>query len=695
MSTQETELAAKHGSHDDSEYAAFLARVNTRFQTNVANGLRPVFQTDAADLWTAYLKSFTDPAERQHHNCSACRHFINHFGGLVTIEADGTRDSAIWNADDAPPIYKPAVAVMRQVAMRAKIVGPFLSSDSVLGTPVTGAWQHLSVTPPPVMRYKGTALTAGQAMAAKREDFKTVWRALDEFPLAVLEQALTLLRSEALYRSEKVLGAAEWLHGVLGERERAPGHLKAPIVWRAVAIAPDGFCHPRSSMIGTLLEDILSGMEFADVARRFADKMRPSNYQRAQAAPSAGAIIAAEKLVEKMGLAPALPRRYARLAELPTLWKPVEEKVQHVEGATVFGHIRPKQAEAETPVALRMPATTMTWEKFQRTVLPTATAIEALVPAESDRFMALVTALNADAPPILRWDREEARNPVSWYYASGIDAEIKKRVVNAGGRYADVDIRASLIWNNRNDLDLHVITPAGDHVYFADKRANCGGWLDVDMNVRGETTAPIENTRWERGHARNGMYRVYVENYRFHEHSHQATPFRVELEVNGDVFHFDGCTPAGCNHGLSRVEVATINYLQGARIVTDLRKATEGPSAWSVQPDAFVPVTGVVLSPNLWGEKPMTDAGKHVFFTLAGCKDVGKGVGRGFFTETLRGELHAVRSTLEAYNASATIAGAEEADACGLGVSSDAPMDLVLRVKSAIGTNLYKLDRWD
>jgi hypothetical protein len=53
----------------------------------------------------------------------------------------------------------------------------------------------------------------------------------------------------------------------------------------------------------------------------------------------------------------------------------------------------------------------MTWEKFARTMLPEALSIEAQVPAGPERFMALVTAANADAPPILQWDAEERRNP--------------------------------------------------------------------------------------------------------------------------------------------------------------------------------------------------------------------------------------------------------------------------------------------
>ena len=87
--------------------------------------------------------------------------------------------------------------------------------------------------------------------------------AMGEFTREHLETALTLLKTDSLYRSEKVLGQTEWLHGLHVARAAAHGSAaNANVVWRAVATAPAGFCHPRSSMIGTLLEDIAAGKDF-------------------------------------------------------------------------------------------------------------------------------------------------------------------------------------------------------------------------------------------------------------------------------------------------------------------------------------------------------------------------------------------------------------------------------------------------
>ena len=413
------------GPYGDAAYGAFLDHVRTGFLAHLERATSPLFTTDAADLWGAYLDAFGPaPADgeaaaplRVLHTCQTCRRFVERYGGLVTLDADGVATSALWHEADAPEGYKPAIAAMARRVRRAQVTGVFLASESPWGRPETGAWHHLAVTPPASTVHVSPVLSALQGSAAKAEDFKTLLRALDAFTQPHVELALTLLKTEALYRSEKVLGQAEWLFALQVACAAAHGSAQANVVWRAVATAPPGFCHPRSSMIGTLLEDIAAGMEFGEVSRRFAAKMHPLSYQRPQAAPSAGQIAAAEKLVETLRAAGALERRFARLDELQAVWRPAPPKGESPAGSAggVFGHLKPKGPPAPS---MTIPAQTMTWDKFQRTVLPTAERMEFCAPSVGT-YTALVTAVNADAPPILQWDREDARNPVSWYVWHG------------------------------------------------------------------------------------------------------------------------------------------------------------------------------------------------------------------------------------------------------------------------------------
>lgn len=143
-----------------------------------------------------------------------------------------------------------------------------------------------------------------------------------------------------------------------------------------------------------------------------------------------------------------------------------------------------------------------------------------------------------------------------------IDAEIRDRVKKAGGQYDGVDVRASLLWNNGNDLDLHVQTPAGEHIYYGAKQASCGGWLDVDMNAGGaHTTKPVENVRWAKGSARPGRYKVWVRNFTFHEREHTPTAWKVELEVGGKITHHEGViSPNGQTGDASDMIVAEFDY---------------------------------------------------------------------------------------------------------------------------------------
>ncbi len=122
---------------------------------------------------------------------------------------------------------------------------------------------------------------------------------------------------------------------------------------------------------------------------------------------------------------------------------------------------------------------------------------------------------------------------------SDIDAEIAARLRREGGKTGDV--RVSLVWNNRNDCDLHVVAPSGEEVYYGHKKSICGGELDVDMNVRGESTKPVENIYWPPGGAPVGKYKVIVQNYAYHDPDVKGEyEFRVEVVCGKKATHYEG-----------------------------------------------------------------------------------------------------------------------------------------------------------
>lgn len=405
---------ARPRSAHDHDYDVLLKSVTQAFAW-VANSGFPLFCTDAADLNDVYLGHLL--AERQIHDCSACRRFIEHFGGLVYISADGQQTPAMWRPDTVPEFYQPAFRALQHRVAKAKVTGVFLTKESTWGLPVTGEYRHMAVQPPAHLVYRERALTVGQKMAAVRENVLTVETALGEFKPAALDQALRLFEGDHLARSEKFVAPLRWLRKL---HDRPFGRQGDNILWLSVATAPEGYCHPKASVLGPLLDDIKAGVDFDVIKRRHAEKLNPLQYQRPQAAPKAGNIAAAEALVEKLGLAPSLERRFARVDELRTIWQPVATIERAAARGGVFGHLKAKGEPAVPPVDV--PSVTMTWAKFADKVLSKAKRLQINVPSHG-AFIGMLTAVHPEAPPILKWDTETDRYPVSWYcYNGGSDA---------------------------------------------------------------------------------------------------------------------------------------------------------------------------------------------------------------------------------------------------------------------------------
>src|ERR1700723_439373 len=225
----------------DEDYAALLRGVQETFDVHTADGSR-LFTTDASGLFDAFLDAL--PADRQIHTCNSCRRFVKEFGGLVCIAEDGGTIPVMW--DICPDFYRLAVLTISKIMRRARVTGPYLSKDAAWGIPETGSWHHLSVRSGAAASFRDRLLTPKQAMAAKREDFKTVASALADFTAPILTEALRLLETESLQRSEKFIAPVEWLLALHAKRAVLKGHARDNVLWRAIASGPDGFCHPRA-----------------------------------------------------------------------------------------------------------------------------------------------------------------------------------------------------------------------------------------------------------------------------------------------------------------------------------------------------------------------------------------------------------------------------------------------------------------
>ncbi len=103
------------------------------------------------------------------------------------------------------------------------------------------------------------------------------------------------------------------------------------------------------------------------------------------------------------------------------------------------------------------------------------------------------------------------------------------------------DVQATLTWNTIDDLDLHILDPNGEEIFFEHSRSASGGKLDVDSNAgctSNITQSPVENIFWPAHGAPNGKYVVSVVYYKYCLRD-TSIPFHLRVLVDGKVYEFD------------------------------------------------------------------------------------------------------------------------------------------------------------
>jgi hypothetical protein len=101
------------------------------------------------------------------------------------------------------------------------------------------------------------------------------------------------------------------------------------------------------------------------------------------------------------------------------------------------------------------------------------------------------------------------------------------------------DVKVTLSFDRLHDLDLHVLEPTGDQIFYQRPGSTLGGRLDLDSGAHCEPSAAnTENVFWPPGGAPAGRYSVSVHNYQ--QCSPGAIAFDVTIEYGGRLETYEG-----------------------------------------------------------------------------------------------------------------------------------------------------------
>lgn len=652
----------------------------------------PLFRVemDKDKLWRTYLDSFppgTNPIlkTRTEHDCSCCKHFVRTVGDVVTIMDDEI--VSLWDVKMPPGVsgksgYQPSMDAMAKLVKASPIVDVFLHYEKTAGTDKSFqqltaddkqlqarlnsdvvTWTHFFVNIDKRFVLKNDAIPT--RLGELRSTRDVFIRSLTEITDESIDTVLDLIGQNSLYRGEEHKGLLTEFRRMKKEYLGLSDTAKILFSWSGTGAV----ARIRSTVIGTLLQDLSEGKEIDQAVASYESKVAPMNYKRPTTLITKAMIEKAKTALESLGLTSALERRYATLRDISI------NNVIFANRSTkkvIAGSVLDDLTPTAKPKAKFDKVEEVGIDQFLTEIVPRAESIEVMFEGKhKGNLVSLIAPVDATALPLFKWP-----NKFSWSYNGDVADSIKERVKKAGGN-VNADLCCRLAWYNFDDLDLHLQAPDG-HIYFRDKRIG-GGCLDVDMNAgSGKTREAVENIFYQnRETMREGIYALYVNQFSRRETIDLG--FEVEIDYLGEVrnFAYDKAVTGD-------VIVAKFKYSHknGFEIIESLPTSQTVKTFWNLPTQSFHPVSALMLSPNHWGGDGIGN--KHYFFMLDGCKNDGSA--RGFYNEFLRPELDQHRKVLEVVGSKMKAEGPEQLS--GLGFSSTQKNTLICRVKGSFNRTI-------
>lgn len=363
---------------------------------------------------------------RQYYTCNACFVFINRFGSLVTVDDKGHLHSVCW---DVPltevGMFAPAFNEMKKAVESGNIKNVFSYDEKnkfmkksgiqelTLGIPVTGDWDHFYGTLDLANIYAPTYRVSEEEF---REKLNIARENLNKFHScrSGIKKALAYAESGELFNADKVMIQGRLLLNLTEKYVTTINrNARINLMWEN----SDFLYHLGGSSIGTLFEDFWDGnLSDDECIARYNSKVDPLKYKRSQAAPSEALIKQAEKLISDLGAENSLKRRFALVSDLPRLlWTPKADEDDGKEYRSgIFSKVKSKENAKDDYELVHNDGGKITLVKFMKSVAPDAKRITVMTPVRGS-YAAYTTAVDMEAPCIIKWDSKEVRNAISQY----------------------------------------------------------------------------------------------------------------------------------------------------------------------------------------------------------------------------------------------------------------------------------------
>lgn len=666
--------------------------------------------------WHLYLKSFRqDPIfrdpESSIHNCNLCKNFIRRYGNIVAFDED-YNIITIFDVE-AEEEFVPVAKALHNALFTAKVSEVFFETflelnslpyescnknNSVFQLGVASNVKRYTkeeaekfgvVQPNEIRKFTHMHLSlpkqfvdqsgksVEQLMATYRDAKNVFQKGMEVISVDTFELVKDLINQGSLLDGQAHLYKIEQILPLKKKYDALSASQKENWCWVESYNLP--FAKFKNELIGALCTELAEGKALNDACQAWNKRVDPANYMKVTAPITAKQIAEAKSFVEDNGYVESFNRRMATIEDIKA------SEILHmnvgegkIAAVSIFDGVkststRHKRAEFDK-------VEEVTIEKFMADILPTCTSVEAfLTNQHTGNLVTLTTANDKASKPIFKWN-----NNYSWTFNGNLAGKsmIKEAVKDRGGKTEGVvNIRLAFP-NTTSDYDLHVVEPAGDHIYYSNRRIprKSSGMLDLDAQGVDGNFPPekrVENVIYtDQSKMPSGSYRVFVNNFSKRDANFG---FTVEIEVKGETttFNYNKILNGGDN-----VDVCKIEYKNNEFSVQPILPVSESNSiskeVYGLETNQFHKVNLVCLSPNHWNENSVGN--KHYMFMLEGCKCPDEV--RGFHNENLTSELLQHKRVLEVLGTKAMIPSTEK-QLSGLGFNATVRDELVVRLQGS------------